>query len=128
MLLEPRQSLQESILLCILGDLVTQLGPHRESVFDTAVQVDLVGETGLLKDNLGFVTLLGGKDCVGLGGRDAEGTSDGLEFVGFDEGWVSGVANVDLVLLGVEMADDVFGAEAVADGGDFLTHSISRVL
>lgn len=126
MLLEPRQSLQESILLCVLRDLVTQLGPHRESVFDTAVQVDLVGETGLLEDNLGFVALLGGEDRVGLGGGDAEGAADGLEFVGFDEGWVSDVANVDLVLLGVEMADDVFGAEAVADGGDFLTHSISR--
>lgn len=96
-------------------------------MFNTAVQVDLVGETGLLEDNLGFVTLLGGEDCVGLGGGDAEGTANGLEFVGFDEGWVSGVADVDFVLFGVEMADDVFAAEAVADGGDFLTHSISRV-
>lgn len=120
MLLEPRQSLQKSILLCILGHLVTQLGANRESVFDTAVQVDLVGETGLLEDDFGFVTLLGGEDCVGLGGGDAEGTADGLEFIGFDEGWVSGVADVDLVLFGVEMADDVFGAEAVADGSDFL--------
>lgn len=120
MLLEPHQSLQESILFCVLGNLVTQLGSHRESVCDATVQVDLVGETGLLEDNFRFVTLLGGENLVGLGGGDGEGSTDGLEFIGFDERGVSDVTDVEFVLFGVEMADDVFGAEAVADGGDFL--------
>lgn len=93
---------------------------------DAAVQVDLVWEAGLLEDDFGFVTLLGGEDLVGLSGGDAEGTADGLEFVGFDERRVSDVADVDFVLFGVEITDDVFGAEAVTDGGDFLDHSSIR--
>ena len=87
---------------------------------DTAIQVDLVWEAGLLQDDFRFVTLLGGEDLVGLGGGDAKGATNGLEFVGFDEGRVSDVTDVDLVLFGVEVTDDVLGAEAVADGGDFL--------
>lgn len=123
MLLEPRQGLQESILLCIFGNLVAQLSSNREAVLDTAIQVDLVWETGLLEDDFGFVTLLRGEDLVGLGGGDGKRTTDGLQFIGFDERWVSDVANVDFVFLGVEMADNVFGAEAVTDGGDFLLSS-----
>lgn len=89
-------------------------------MYDATVQIDLVGDTGLLENDLGFVTLLGGEDGIGLGGGDAEGTFNGLEFIGFDERRVSDVADVDFVLFGAEMADNVFGAEAVADGGDFL--------
>ena len=33
---------------------------------------------------------------------------------------MSSETDIDFVFLGMEMADDIFGAEAVADGGDFL--------
>ena len=89
------------------------------------IQIDLIRQTQFFEDGLGFMSFLGREDRVGLSGGDGEGTFHVLEFGGVNEGWMGGVAGVDLTGVGAEVADDVFAAEAVADGAEFLLMSPS---
>lgn len=120
MFLEPLHGLQEGILLGVLGDPVLGVPPDGEPVLDPAVQVDLVGESQVLQDGLGLVPLLGREDVVGLGGGDGQGTLEVSELVGLDERRVGRVTDVDLAGVGSEVTDDVFAAETISHGTDFL--------
>lgn len=118
--LEPLHGLQEGILLGVLGDPVLGVPPDGEPVLDSAVKVDLVGESQVLQDGLGLVPLLGREDVVGLGGGDGQGTLEVSELVGLDERRVGRVTDVDLAGVGSEVTDDVFAAETISHGTDFL--------
>ena len=61
-----------------------------------AKQIDLVGNLSLDEDFLRCVSFLRGKDVVGFGGGDEEGTRDGREFGFVNEardGAMSGCCN-----------------------------------
>ena len=98
MLVEPANRLQEGLLL---GKFLWSLGrvaANGKPVHDTREQVDLVRLAALLEDFLGPVTLLGGEDGVGLGGRDGERALEAAELSLLDERRVGHVADVDAVL------------------------------
>jgi hypothetical protein len=103
-LVEPRDSLVEGLLLGPLLGLVGQIAADGETVRDAGVEVDLVGVAGFLENLFGLVALLGREDLVGLGGGDGERAGDGRELVLLDEGRVGDVADVDAVLV---VADDI---------------------
>ncbi len=63
-LVEPANSLGESLLLGELVVLVAEVGTDSEAVGDAAVQVDLPVLAGLGEDILGLVAQLGGEDLV----------------------------------------------------------------
>lgn len=105
-LVEPRDSLEEGLLL---GELLRPLGhvtADGETVLGTRVQEQLVGQASLLENLLGLVALVGGEDFIGLGGGNRQGAGDGGELVLVNEGWVGHVANVDSVLV---VTSDVLG-------------------
>lgn len=98
-LVEPRDGLEEGLLL---GELLMPLGhvaADGESVLGTGVKGDLVGQAGLLEDLLGLVALVGGEDLVGFGGGDGQGAGDGGELVLINKGRMGHVADVDSVLV-----------------------------
>lgn len=66
MLVEPNDSLAESLLLSPLLSLVTQVTTDSEAVGDTAEQVDLPRLASLDQSLLRLVTKLSGEDRVGL--------------------------------------------------------------
>lgn len=68
-------------------------------MLDARVQVDLVGQAGLLEDLLGLVALLVGEDLVRLGGGDGQRAGDGGQLFLVDEGGVRDVADVDAILV-----------------------------
>ena len=105
-LIEPRSGLQESLLLCILCLLVRQVATNRETVVHATEKVDLEWLRDLVarEDLLGFVALFGREDVVELGGCDGDGSFDGGEFFGGDEGGVGEEADVDTIL---HLADNV---------------------
>lgn len=63
-LVEPANSLGESLLLGELVVLVAEVGADSEAVSDAAVQVDLPVLAGLGEDILGLVAQLGSEDLV----------------------------------------------------------------
>lgn len=65
--------------------LLAQIATNGEAVDNAGEQVDLVWLLGLDKDLFGCVALLGGEDLIGFGGGDGEGSSDGAEFILFNE-------------------------------------------
>jgi hypothetical protein len=84
-LIEPSDSLQESLFLGILLLLFACVATNCKTVNHAAVKVDLIWLFGFEQDSLGFVALLGGKYLVCLGGCDGEGASNSGKFVFFDE-------------------------------------------
>lgn len=66
MLIEPNDSLAESLLLSPLLSLITQVTTDSEAVRDTAEQVDLPRLTSLDQSLLGLVAKLSGEDRVDL--------------------------------------------------------------
>lgn len=104
MLIEPLNSLDESLLLGKLLGLAGEIGSYSKSVLNVRVQVDLEGLAGLDEDLLGAVSQVGGEDAVGLSGSDGERTLDGLELLLLDERGVSDVADLDT---GLVVADNV---------------------
>jgi hypothetical protein len=119
-LVEPLQCLDESILLCVLGDRVVQVSSNRESVLDSGIQVDLIWLTGLFEDDLALVALLRGEDAVGLRGSNGKRSLDIPELVCIDKRGVRSISSVDLASLRPEVAHNVFAAEAVTYSADFL--------
>jgi hypothetical protein len=77
MFIKPSNSLNERLLLSILLVLLAHVATNRETMNDTAVEIDLIRLLGIDEDCFGFVTLLGGEDLVGFGGRDRERPLDG---------------------------------------------------
>lgn len=75
-LVEPSNSLNESLLLSPLLNLNVQVAPDGEAVRHTAEQVDLPGVAGLDEGVLGLVAELGGEDGVGFCGCGAGYVSD----------------------------------------------------
>jgi hypothetical protein len=63
-LLEPRNSLVEGLLLAELEMLVAQVSTDSEAMCNAAEQVDLPRLTCLDQDTLGLVTKLSGEDVV----------------------------------------------------------------
>lgn len=118
MLLEPLDSLQESILLSILHRPVGRVSTDSKAVRNAAVEVDLVRETRVLQDLFGFMALLSGEDCISLCSSNSQRALDGLQLLRLDEGRVGGVSSIDLA--GAEMAHNVLATEAVTHGTDFL--------
>jgi hypothetical protein len=58
---------------------------NRESVHNTAIQINLVWLFSFNQNSLRLVTFLGGENLVGLGGGDGEWSFDGAEFVFLDK-------------------------------------------
>lgn len=98
MLVEPGNCLQEGLFLGILLRPLAGVTANGKPVHDTREQVDLVRLAALLEDFLGPVTLLGGEDGVGLGGRDGERALEAAELILINERRVGHVADADAVL------------------------------
>jgi hypothetical protein len=103
-LIEPLNSLEESLLLGESLGLVLEIASHSETVLDVRVQVDLERLAGLDEDLLRAVSQLGGENVIDLGGGDGERSLDGPELVLLDERGVGDVADLDTLLV---VADNV---------------------
>lgn len=99
MLIKPRNSLVEGLLLCELDTLVFGVSTHCETVANTRIQVDLERKAGLNEDLLGLVAVFDGEDGVVLRSGDGERSGDGSELVFLDEGWVGNITDVDAALV-----------------------------
>jgi hypothetical protein len=77
--------LNEGLFFRIFLVLHSQVASDGEAMDDTTVKVDLVGLLGFDQNFFRLVTLLGGEDLVGLGGRDGERSFDSSELVFLNE-------------------------------------------
>jgi hypothetical protein len=98
-LIEPLNSLNESLLLGKYLCLVLEITAHSKSVFNVRVQVDLEGLASLNEDLLGTVSQVGGEEVVDLSGGNGERSLDGLELILLDERGVSDVSDLDALLV-----------------------------
>ena len=77
MLVKPSNSLNERLLLSILLVLLGHVASNRETMNDTAVEIDLIRLLGLDEDCFRLMALLSGKDLIGFGGSDRKRPLDG---------------------------------------------------
>jgi hypothetical protein len=109
MLIEPRHSLQEGLLLIKLLDLLTCITPNTKSMHNPTVQINLIRLLRLNKDLLRFVAFLGRENLVRFCGRDGERARDGSEFGFLDEGGVRDETHIDAFPFR-QVADGVFSS------------------
>lgn len=123
MLLEPLHSLQKRILLGIDCSSILRIRSNRKPMLDLGIQIDLIRQPQVFEYLFGLVAFFRRENRICFGGRNGEGALDVFEFVGLDETRMCGVSGVDFAGVGAQVADDVFAAEAVAYGADFLTNT-----
>jgi len=126
-LVEPVNSLQESLLLGILLVLVAQVASDSKAVLDSAEKVDLVNLFSSYQNLLALVSLFHWEDAIGFSSRDTERSGDVCEFVFVDKGWVGDVTDVD-TFTGSHKAADIFGTETISDGSNLGVSGILKVL
>lgn len=114
MLFKPLDSLQEGILLRVLGYFVIQGRTNSESVLHTTVEVDLIWLACLLQDLLRFVPLLCWEDGVGLSSANGEWALDLLQFLRLYKARMRTISHLDLPLVRLQMSNNILGSEAVA--------------
>jgi hypothetical protein len=73
-LVEPLNSLKESLLLGKSLSIILKITAHSKSVLNVRVQVDLERLASLDENLLGAVSLLGGENAVGLRRCDGQGS------------------------------------------------------
>lgn len=98
-LIKPVHRLQESLLLGKLLNLLTRITPHRKSMNDSTIQIDLIWLLRLNHDFLGLVAFLSREDLVGFCGCDRERSLDGSQLGFLDEGRVRNEADIDALSL-----------------------------
>lgn len=94
-------------------------------MLDSGIQVDLIWQTSLFEDGLALVALLSWEDAIGLRGRNGKRSLDRLELVCVNKRRVCSISNVNLASLRLEVAYDVFAAEAVTYSADFLSEEVN---
>jgi hypothetical protein len=141
-LIEPLNSLKESLLLGKSLSIILKITAHSKSVLNVRVKVDLERFASLDKNLLGAVSLLGGENAVGLRRCDGQGSFNGSEFIFLDERGVSDIADLDALLVvannvlfllasvfsGGVMLGTYLGAEAVSDTSDLVKTLILKIL
>ena len=130
--------MQERSLLGELDVILAEIGANSETVLDTGVEDDLVGDGAhFLEQLLGLVALLFGEDLVGFwvklaidsighegwightSSSNGQRASHALDLLLVDERRVCSVSDVNALALGQE-ASNVLAAKAVSDGTNLL--------
>lgn len=104
MLVKPGNSLQESLLLGVLFDLLGEIAADSKPMRNTTVEVDLIRVARFFQDNLGTVTLLPWEDAISLGGRNGKRCLEPRQLLFLDERRVCHEADIDS---GLVVADNV---------------------
>lgn len=113
---EPLNSLQESVFLRILISPAHGVSATSESVLNTTVQINLIGDLLLRQDFFGFQSFLPRQLDVDLCGSDGKWIGDFLDFLYFHEARVGDVAGVEALC--VQVANDVSSTKTVTGGAN----------
>jgi hypothetical protein len=87
-------------------------------VRNSAVKIDLIGQTSLLEDGLALVALLRREDCIGLSGSDRQWALNNSQLLRGHGTRMSDIPGINLADLQVSYY--IFGTEAVAHPADAL--------